>query len=99
VNDEMSEEIIENKDGVKIRKLTELRTNSGKEYEEVMLKRVEYFAKKNAEKSVFNNLIQNTVVKSLSTILDLKVKADKAIGEDNIKKFNKAVEELLLFGL
>jgi hypothetical protein len=64
-----------------------------------MLKRVEYFAKKNAEKSVFNNLIQNTVVKSLSTILDLKVKTDKAIGEENIKKFNKAVEELLLFGL
>jgi hypothetical protein len=99
VNDEVSEEIIENKDGVKIRKLTELRTNSGKEYEDVMLKRVEYFAKKNADKSVFNNFIQNTVVKSLSTILDLKVKVDKALGEENIKKVHKAVDEFLLFGL
>jgi hypothetical protein len=95
----MSEEIIENKDGIKLRKLTELRTNSGKEYEKVMLKRVEYFAKKNAEKSIFNNFIQNTVVKSLRSILDLKLKVDKSIGEDNLNKVRQAINELLLFGL
>ena len=63
---------------LKIRELVELDTATAKEYEEAMLKRVEYFAKKNAEKSVFNNFIQNTVVKGFSTILDLKVKLDES---------------------
>ena len=39
----MSEEIVEDKDGMKIRKLAELRTNTAKEYEEAMLRRVDEF--------------------------------------------------------
>jgi hypothetical protein len=84
---------------LKIRKLVELDTTTAKEYEEAMLKRVEYFAKKNAEKSVFNNLIQNTVVKGFSTILDLKVKLDESIGEENLRKVRDVFDKILMFGL
>lgn len=83
----------------KIRELVELDTTTAKEYEEAMLHRVEYFAKKNAEKSVFNNFIQNTVVKGLSTLLDVKVQIDKSLGEENLKKVNDVIDKLLLFGL
>ncbi|TFG07035.1 MAG: hypothetical protein EU539_06065 [Promethearchaeota archaeon] len=86
-------------EGPKFIELTELKTNTGKEYEEAMLQRVDYFAKKNAEKSIFNNFIQNTVVKGLSTILDLKVKLDEAIGKDNLKKVHDTIDQILLFGL
>ena len=74
-------------------------TATAKEYEEAMLKRVEYFAKKNAEKSVFNNIIQNTVVKGFSTILDLKVKLDESLGEENLKKVRDVFDKILFFGL
>ena len=84
---------------LKIRELVELDTTTAKEYEEAMLKRVEYFAKKNAEKSVFNNLIQNTVVKGFSTILDLKVKLDESIGEENLRKVRDVFDKILMFGL
>ena len=83
----------------KVKEAVEVDLNAGQEYQEVMMKRVDYFAKKNAEKSVFNNFMQNTVVKSLSTILDLKVKIDNAIGEKNLKKVHDVLDELLLFGL
>ena len=84
---------------LKIRELVELDTTTAKEYEEAMLKRVEYFAKKNAEKSVFNNIIQNTVVKGFSTILDLKVKLDESIGEENLRKVRDVFDKILMFGL
>ena len=84
---------------LKLRELVELNTSTAKEYEEAMLKRVEYFAKKNAEKSVFNNIIQNTVVKGFSTILDLKVKLDESIGEENLRKVRDVFDKILMFGL
>ncbi|MFX1339351.1 MAG: hypothetical protein ACFFDK_12135 [Promethearchaeota archaeon] len=83
----------------KVRKLVELDTTTAKEYEDAMLKRVEYFAKKNAEKSIFNNFIQNTVVKGLSTLLDVKIQIDKTLGEENLKKVNDVIDKILLFGL
>ena len=83
----------------KVKELVELSTKTGEEYQDAMLNRVEYFAKKNAENSVFNNLVQNTVIKSLGMILDLKVKAENAIGEENMKKVHKVMDQLLLFGL
>jgi len=94
----MTEEVIE-KDGMNLRKLVELKTSTAEEYQKAMLDRVEYFKQKNAEKSSFNSAIQNTVVKALSTILDLKIQADKALGEENLKKVQKAIDSLLLFGL
>ena len=95
----MSDEYIEDKDGRKIRKLVELKTSTAKEYEQIMLDRVEEFKNKNAEKSVFNNFIQNTLVTGVSALLNLKVKVDEALGEDNLKKVHEAVDKILLLGL
>ena len=92
-------ETIVEKGGLKLRKLAELRTSTAKEYQEAMLGRVEYFKQKNLKKSQFNSLIQNTVVKGVSTILDLKVKVDKALGEENLKKVQNVIESILIFGL
>ncbi|MHA1490719.1 MAG: hypothetical protein ACTSRI_13805 [Promethearchaeota archaeon] len=83
----------------KFRVLTELKTSTGKEYQDAMLGRVEYFKQKNLEKSQFNSTIQNTVVKALSTILDVKVKVDKALGEENLNKVQDVIENILMFGL
>ena len=47
----MTTDNVELKDGMKIRKLTELKTEAGKDNEEAMLERVEYFKEKNQEKS------------------------------------------------
>ncbi|MFX0012429.1 MAG: hypothetical protein ACFE9R_19100 [Candidatus Hermodarchaeota archaeon] len=95
----MSSEHIEIKDGMKLRKLAELKTGAEKEYEEAMLKRVEYFKKQNAKKSGFNSLVENTLFSTFSSLLDLKLNIDKAIGEENLKKIHKAFDEILLFGL
>lgn len=84
---------------VKLTELIELNTSAAKEYEEAMLNRVEYFAKKNAEKSIFNNFMQNTVVKGLSTLLDLKVKIDESLGKENLKKVHDVLDQVFLFGL
>jgi len=91
--------MVEEESEFKIRELIELDTTTAKEYEEAMLKRVDYFAKKNAEKSIFNNFIQNTVVKGLSTLLDFKVKIDESLGEENLKKVNDVIDKILLLGL
>ncbi|NHJ23860.1 MAG: hypothetical protein EAX89_04760 [Candidatus Lokiarchaeota archaeon] len=95
----MSSDNVEVKDGMKIRKLTELKTGAEKEYEEAMLKRVEYFKKQNVKKSGFNSLLENTLFTTFSSILDLKLNIDKAIGEENLKKVHKVIDEVLLFGL
>ncbi|MFX0038735.1 MAG: hypothetical protein ACFE9C_06720 [Candidatus Hodarchaeota archaeon] len=95
----MPEEIIEDKNGMKIRKLAELRTSTAKDYEDAMLKRVEEFKDVKGDKSGFNNMLQNTFFKALSTALDLKVQVDKALGEDNLKKLRKAIDDILLLGL
>lgn len=95
----MSEEHIEDQDGKKIRKLVELRTNTAEDYEKVMLERVEEFKNKNAEKSVFNNFLQNTLVSGFSTLLNLKLQIDETLGEENLKKVHKAIDDILLTGI
>ena len=95
----MSEDHVEIKDGMKIRKLTELRTSTAKEYEQVMLDRVEEFKDKNADKSVFNNFVQNTIVSGLGVLVNLKVKIDEVLGEDNLKKIHEILDSALLIGL
>jgi len=95
----MPEEFVEDKNGMKIRKLAELRTVTDKDYEAAMLKRVDEFKETKKEKSQFNDVLQNTFFKALSTALDLKVQVDKALGEDNLKKLHKAIDEILLLGL
>jgi hypothetical protein len=95
----MSAEFIEDKNGMKIRKLVELKTTTADEYQQAMLDRVDYFKKKNQEKSQFNSVIQNTVINAVTTILNVKENIDKAIGEENLKKVHKILDNILLFGL
>ena len=95
----MVDEVIETKDGLKLRKLVELKTSTAEEYQDAMMERVEYFKKQNQQKSIFNSTIQNTVVQTLSTVLDLKIQAEKALGEENVKKVHEFLDEFLLFGL
>jgi hypothetical protein len=95
----MSAEFIEDKNGMKIRKLVELKTTTADEYQQAMLDRVDYFKKKNQEKSQFNSVIQNTVINAVTTILNVKENIDKAIGEENLKKVHKIFDNILLFGL
>ena len=95
----MPEELIETKEGLKLRKLAELKTTAEGEYEDAMLNRVEYFKKKNEAKSGFNSTLQNTFFKAFSTALDLKVNIDKALGEENLKKIHDVIDNILLFGL
>ena len=68
-------------------------------YEAAMLRRVDEFKEKEKDKSQFNDVLQNTFFKALSTALDLKVQVDKALGEDNLKKLRKAIDDILLLGL
>jgi len=93
------DEVIETKDGLKLRKLVELKTSTAEEYQDAMLDRVEYFKKQNQRKSIFNSTIQNTVVQAMSTVLDLKIQAENALGEENMKKVHEFLDEFLLFGL
>ncbi|MBY9008630.1 MAG: hypothetical protein KGD74_02035 [Candidatus Lokiarchaeota archaeon] len=95
----MVDEVIETKDGLKLRKLVELKTSTADEYQDAMLDRVEYFKKQNQQKSIFNSTIQNTVVQTLSTVLDLKIQVEKSLGEENLKKFHEFLDGVLLFGL
>ena len=95
----MADEVIETKDGLKLRKLVELKTSTAAEYQDAMLDRVEYFKKQNQQKSIFNSTIQNTVVQTMSTILDLKIQLEKSLGEENMKKVHDFLDEFLLFGL
>ncbi|MFX0000168.1 MAG: hypothetical protein ACFE9Q_14485 [Candidatus Hodarchaeota archaeon] len=95
----MPEEFIEDKNGMKIRKLAELRTVTNKDYEEAMIRRVDEFKEQKKEKSQFNDVLQNTFFKALSTAFDLKVQVDKALGEENLKKLHKAIDDILLLGL
>jgi len=95
----MPEDVVEDKNGMKIRKLAELRTVTNKDYEEAMLKRVDEFKEQKKEKSQFNDVLQNTFFKALNTALDLKVQVDKTLGEENLKKLHKAIDDILLLGL
>lgn len=95
----MSTEFVEDKNGMKIRKLVELKTDTAGEYQDAMLSRVEYFKKKNQEKSQFNSVIQNTIINSLSTLLNFKQNIDKSLGQENLEKVHKIIDSILLFGL
>ena len=95
----MPEETVDTEDGMKIRKLVELRTTTAKEYEDAMLNRVEEFKNQNKGDSQFNNAVQNTIVKAFSTLLDLKLEVEKAIGEETVEKVHKAIDDILLTGL
>lgn len=93
-----NEEYVDPETGLKLRKLTSLRKSAAKEYEEAMLKRVDYFAEKHAENSIFNNFLENTLVKGLSSLLEVKTKVDDMLGE-NKEKMHEVIEKVLLFGL
>ena len=95
----MPEEIVEDKNGMKIRKLAELRTDTAKEYEEAMLKRVEEFKDVKGDKSGFNNLIQNTLISGIGLFLGVKTEVEKTLSEENVKKLHKAIDDILLLGL
>ncbi len=95
----MVDEVIETKDGLKLRKLVELKTSTAEEYQNAMMERIEYFKKKNQKKSQFNSTIQNGIVQVVSTILDVKIQVDKALGEENLKKVHEFLDGVLLFGL
>ena len=95
----MVDTVIETKDGLKLRKLVELKTSTADEYQDAMLERIEYFKGQNQQKSIFNSTIQNTVVQTLSTVLDLKIQLEKSLGEENLKKVHEFIDEFLLFGL
>ncbi|MHA1669779.1 MAG: hypothetical protein ACTSV5_04280 [Promethearchaeota archaeon] len=95
----MPTEYVEIKDGLKIRKLTELNTSAAENYEKAMLKRVEYFKEQNDKKSGFNSTVQDTFFKAISSVLDLKIGIDKMLGEENLKQVHKVIDNILLFGL
>ena len=95
----MVDKVIETKDGLKLRKLVELKTSTADEYQFAMLYLLDYFKKQNEKKSIFNSTIQNTVVSTLSTVLDLKIQLEKSLGEENMKKVHDFLDEFLLFGL
>jgi hypothetical protein len=95
----MVDEVIETKDGLKLRKLVELKTTTADEYQDAMLDRIEYFKKQNENKSIFNSTIQNTVVSTLSTVLDLKISLERSLGQETMKKVHDFLDEFLLFGL
>jgi hypothetical protein len=95
----MVDEVIETKDGLKLRKLVELKTTTADEYQDAMLDRVEYFKEQNQQKSIFNSTIQNTVVSTLSTVLDLKISLERSLGQETMKKVHDFLDEFLLFGL
>ena len=86
----MGEEI--NADGLKVRKLTELRNTAGKENQDAMMKRVADLA---VEDNKYQGQIENLIIKGLSTLLDVKIKVDEMLG-DNKQKLWKITENLLL---
>ncbi|MBN1214614.1 MAG: hypothetical protein JXA99_04150 [Candidatus Lokiarchaeota archaeon] len=92
----MSHDVFETKDGLKLRKLVDLKPTTAKEYQDAMLHRVEKFSKR--QDSPFNDFIENTVVQGLRFILDSKVKIDNMLGE-NKEKVQNIIEKILLAGL
>ncbi|MGV9172426.1 MAG: hypothetical protein ACOC44_08185 [Promethearchaeia archaeon] len=98
MSEEKNDAVVKNEDGLKIRKLTELRPTAGKEYKEAMLNRVDYFSEKYKNESIFNNITENTIVKGMSTILELKTKVDDMLG-DNKETVQDVLQKVLLFGL
>jgi hypothetical protein len=92
----MSQEVIETEDGLKVRKLIDLRPTTAKEYQEAIIKRVDYFSKQ--RDSAFNNIAENVIVQFLKFGLQAKVKLDELLG-DNTEKVKDFIEQLLFIGL
>ncbi len=92
----MSQEVIETKDGLKVRKLIDLRPTTAKEYQDAIIKRVDYFSKR--RDSVFNDMAENIIVQGLQLGLQAKIKIDELLG-DNKDKIHDVVEKLLFMGL
>jgi len=92
----MSQEVIETKDGLKVRKLVDLRPTTAKEYQDAIIKRVDYFSHK--RDSAFNNMAENVIVQALKLGLQAKIKLDELLG-DNTEKVKDFIEQLLFIGL
>ncbi|MFO7795011.1 MAG: hypothetical protein ACQERB_13965 [Promethearchaeati archaeon] len=92
----MSQEEVVTKDGLKIRKLVDLKATTAEEYQEAMLHRVEHFSKR--KDSVFNDFVENTIVQGLKLALNAKVQVDKMLGE-NKEKIQEMLEKVLFLGL
>ncbi|TXT65531.1 MAG: hypothetical protein BAJALOKI1v1_420009 [Promethearchaeota archaeon] len=92
----MSQEVVETEEGLKIRKLVDLRPSTAKEYQDAILNRVDHFSKR--RDSVFNDATENIIVKALQIGLQAKVKIDELLG-DNKDKIHEIVEKLLFLGL
>lgn len=88
---------IDPESGLKLRKLTELKPTAAEEYQEAMLHRVDYFSRQ--RDSTFNSFVENTIVNSLKILLDLKVKVEEMLGDENKEKVHEMIDKLLLFGL
>ncbi len=85
-------ETIDPETGLKIRKATELRNTTAQQYQDAMMKRVEQLGKKG---DPVKSNAENMIVKTLSGLLDFKIKLDDMLG-DNKDKIHKAFENLLL---
>ncbi len=83
---------IDPKTGMKIRKITELKSSTAEEYQEVMMKRVKEL---HAEDNKVKVVAEGTIIKSLSALLNLKLKVDEMLG-DNKDKIQKTIENILL---
>jgi hypothetical protein len=92
----MSQEVIETEDGLKVRKLVDLRSTTAKEYQEAIVQRVDYFSKR--KDSVFNDMAENMIVQGLQFALKAKVQIDKLLAE-NKDKVHEVIEKLLFIGL
>lgn len=78
----------------KFRTLTELKPSTAKEYQDAIVKRVDYFAKTGT--STFNNAIENVVVTGASLFLNAKEKIDAMLGDELVDKVHSAIEKILL---
>ena len=79
--------------GMKLRKATELKSTAAGEYQDAMMKRVKELHSK--DENQIKSTTENVIVKSLATLLDLKLKVDEMLG-DNKEKFQKTIENILL---
>ncbi len=82
----------------RVSKLTKLSQTAAQEYQNAMIDRVDYFSKEYSKDSIFNNFLENTVVKGLGSFLDMKVKVDEMLGE-NKEKVQNFLENIILFGI
>ncbi|TFF98540.1 MAG: hypothetical protein EU541_06715 [Promethearchaeota archaeon] len=92
----MSQEVITTKDGLKVRKLVSLKPSTSEEYREAIMHRVDHFSQK--RDSVFNNMVENILVKGLELILETKIRVDDLLG-DQKETVQDFIEKLLFIGL